>query len=196
MIKRLMYPGYRRFSANRHWLTRRFTQAGLIALTGLATTGILGVDTNLTVAHQGFLFLLFLIGMAVVATAFIRVRYAVERQLPRFGSAGVPLHYSVRFHNRKNHAQRNLVYLERLYDPRPSLQEFLNTPEEGEERRNWYDRTLGFYRWTWLLQTKLMARPNEIDLPTVPPRGRVERLGSGPRRGTARARNGPRPNWS
>lgn len=174
MIKRLMYPGYRRYSANRHWLTRRFTQGGLIALTGLATTGILGVDTNLTVAHQGFLFLLFLIVMAVFASVFIRVKFEVERQLPRFGSAGVRLHYGVRFHNRKNEPQRNLVYLERLFDPRPTLSEFLNTPEEGEEKRNWYDRTLGFYRWTWLLQTKLMGRPAELDLPTVPPRGTIE----------------------
>ena len=59
-------------------------------------------------------------------------------------------------------------------DPRPTLQEFVRTPEPGEERRTWFDRADGYYRWRWLLGRNIRARIPELAVPDLPPGGSCE----------------------
>ena len=83
--------------------------------------------------------------------------------LPRFATAGEPLRYRVTVRNDGSRSQRGLVLLEDTEDPRPSLAEFLAAREPGEERRNWFDRTVGYPRWMWLIERRRGAR-----VPAVP----------------------------
>jgi uncharacterized protein (DUF58 family) len=69
---------------------------------------------------------------------------------------------------------RGLRLLDDLADPRPSLQAFVRAKEPGEDRRNWFDRTLGYYRYRWLVsQTEITVR-GEQSLPELPPGGEAE----------------------
>jgi uncharacterized protein (DUF58 family) len=62
---------------------------------------------------------------------------------------------------------------EDLADPRPTLQEFLRSPEPGEERRNIFDRQLGYYRWLWLVSQRTVGHSKAASVAFCPPKGRV-----------------------
>src|SRR5690606_2001631 len=95
-------------------------------------------------------------------------KLSVERLLPRFGSAGEPLSYSLVFRNRSRTAQKSLIALDELTDPRPSFTQFASTPEPGEEKRNWFDRLYNYYRWNWLIAQNTRAQIGEQLIPDLP----------------------------
>ena len=84
----------------------------------------MGVDTNLSLAYQAFVFLSFLFIAALAGTQFSRTRVAAERALPRFGSVGLPVSYRVTLTNLTAKPQRGLSVTEDLADPRPTLAQF------------------------------------------------------------------------
>src|SRR5207244_833711 len=60
------------------------------------------------------------------------------------------------------------------YDPSPSFDEFLRAREPGEERRNWFDRTVGYPRWAWLIERRRGAGIAPRPLPPLPEGGARE----------------------
>lgn len=140
----------------------------------IVATGMMGVDTNLSLAYQAFVFLSLLFIAALAGTQFSRTRVAAERVLPRFGSVGRPVSYRVTVTNLTAKPQRGLAVTEELADPRPTLAQFVSTPEPGEERRNWYDRSNGYYRYAWLLEQNVRGKVGESPCPDLPPLGTAE----------------------
>ena len=187
-LQRRLHASYLFTSSFTWWWRRRFTKSGWLVFISIIATGMMGVDTNLSLAYQAFVFLSFLFIAALAGTQFSRTRVAAERVLPRFGSVGQPVSYRVTLTNLTDRTQRGLDVTEDLADPRPTLAQFASTPEPGEERRNWYDRNNGFYRYTWLLLQNIRAKVNEQPCPDLPPRGSADvRLDITPlRRGVVR----------
>ncbi len=149
-MKRLWYRLFRSTSSFQYRFGRRFTGAGKLVLGALGAAAAIGVDTNRTVGYQAFTFLLALLLIALAWSRAFRARLIVRRVLPRFVTAGEPAHYRIVIENGTARPQRGLVLLENLADPRPSFEEFTSAREPGEERRNWFDRTVGYPRWDWL----------------------------------------------
>ncbi len=172
--RRALYRSFRLVHALESWIGRRFTTAGRLVLGGLAASAVVGIDTGRTVAYQAFAFFAALLLVAMAASLFSRGRFSVHRTLPRFGTAGEPLTYRVLVENLTERRQSDLVLVEELADPRPSLEEFTRAREPGEERRNWFDRTVGYPRWVWLVERNRQAEIQEQPLPPLPPRGRAE----------------------
>ena len=173
-LLRRLYGSYRYSSAFTWWWRRRFTKGGWLVFFSIFATGLMGADTNLSLAYQAFVFLSLLFIAALAGTQFSRVRVEAERTLPRFGSVGLPVNYQVTLHNRTAKPQAGLTVTEDLADPRPSLDQFLATPEPGEERRNFYDRGNGYYRWAWLLSQNIRGKVNEAPCPDLPPKGSAD----------------------
>ncbi len=174
MFKRIIYRNYRAYTGIVYRLGRRVTPAGWIVLGGMFLTGGLGLDTTQTLSYQTFSFLFFSLVIAAIASAFARPKLDFERFLPRFGTAGEPLRYQLLIKNSQARTQRNLTVIENLPDARPSYEEFVSTPEPGEEKRNWYDRSQGWYRWEYLVSKNKKASAEEAPLPDVPPKAQVE----------------------
>src|SRR5688500_16874854 len=149
MLKRCLFRLYRSLSGLNFWFRQRFTAAGFLVLWGLVISAIVGLDTNFSLAYQIFWFLLCLLTVSIAFGLFSRARFHAFRQLPRFGTVGLPIQYSIAVENQTAHVQRDLQVGEAQLDPRPSLIQFLRTPEPGEEKRNWFDRLGGHYRWHW-----------------------------------------------
>src|SRR5207244_1771195 len=103
-----------------------------------------------------------------------RGRFSARRVLPRFASVGVPLTYRVAIANETGRRQEGLVLMEELTDPRPSFEEFVTAHEPGEERRNWFDRQVGYPRWAWLVAQKRGAVITPRPLPPLAPTGETE----------------------
>src|SRR5438552_11505105 len=73
-ILRVLFRLYRLFSSLRHRSQKRFTGAGLFVVCALIATAIMGLDTENTIAYQGFTLLLFLLVVAGCFSWFLRVR--------------------------------------------------------------------------------------------------------------------------
>src|SRR2546425_11794050 len=92
---RLLYRFYRLVSGVRYWAAKRFRRAGWFVLCALIAAGIMGLDTENSVAYQGFTLLLLLLLVAVAFSWFFRARFSATRLLPRFGTVDHPMDYTV-----------------------------------------------------------------------------------------------------
>src|SRR5918995_4298753 len=98
-------------------LRGRLTPAGRLVLAGLAAAAIIGPNTRLTVAYQAFTFLIALLAIATVLSVRLPPRLSVRRRLPRFGTVGEPLAYTVVLTNATDRVQPGLVLMEDVEDP-------------------------------------------------------------------------------
>ena len=174
MFGRLLYHSYRFLHAVQSWIRRRFTAGGKLVLTGLIFSAVLGVDTNLTMAYQVFTLTLFLLLMSLVSGTFFCVGLAVRRILPQFGSVDQPLPYRLQIRNAGSTLLRGLTVQDELADTRPSLEAFVRAREPGEDRRNWFDRNLGYFRWCWLVSRSEHSVAGEQSVPALSPGGDAE----------------------
>jgi len=170
MIKRFLYWSYRLFYVTKHFVTRRFTTGGQLVLFGLVASAIVGVDTKQTLAYQAFTFLLSLLIVSVAFSVRFHARFSVNRDLPRFGTAGEKLVYRIRIQNMSSKPQRDLVLFENVESPVPTFEEFLEGKEPGGETRNRLDRILGYYLWVWLISRKQIKMTDGKPLPKLLPK--------------------------
>jgi uncharacterized protein (DUF58 family) len=137
-------------------------------------SALIGMDIRRTVIYQAFSFLFILIVISFVWSLFFRIRLTATRLLPQFGTAGERLEYRTIVRNNTAKPQKGLLLLDNIEASPPTVEEFLYTPEPGEEKRNAYDRTILLYRWNWLISMKKGADAQEQPLPELPPKGVVE----------------------
>jgi uncharacterized protein (DUF58 family) len=165
MITYLLYRNYRFSSALKFWVQRKFTPAGALLIGAVIVMGGIGVDTNQAIAYQGFVLLWAILAVAFVWSFRKAPLFKAERILPRVGTAGQPLKYSLAVTNPGRADQFSITAQEDLGDPRPAFPEFANTPEPGERKRNPFDRFFRFYRWMWLTDLKQIAEsdPAKVD---------------------------------
>jgi hypothetical protein len=166
---RYLYRNYWTFASFTHRFGRRLTLTGWVMLIGTVAVGALGADTNASSSYQTFALLGCLVLASALCAPWGRTSLSLERMLPKFGSVGETLRYRILVRNRGRAPQNALSLIEQLPDPRPTLEEFVRTPEPGEERRNWMDRN--YYRWRWLLARNIRARIPELAVPDLPPGG-------------------------
>ena len=124
-IYKPIYWSYRNSSGLWHWASRRFTPAGLCVAAGWLVAGALAVDIAHNVTSQSFALLLAFLIFAVASSFFFRGKFSATRSLPRFGTAGQPLHYHAQVRNLTARPQVGLTLLDDLADPRPTFDEWL-----------------------------------------------------------------------
>jgi uncharacterized protein (DUF58 family) len=163
-MKRFTYFALRAFSALQRFLHERLTVAGWLAFTGGLAAAAVGIDTNRSMSYQLFGFVGALLGLAFLAAPLWRVRVAARRELPRYATAGETFEYRVVIENRGRKPVSGATLVEWLRDPRPGYEEWRQAREPGEERRNWFDRTQGYFRWRWLIERRTPERPREEPL--------------------------------
>ncbi|HLH56052.1 MAG TPA: DUF58 domain-containing protein [Verrucomicrobiae bacterium] len=143
LLFKFLYRVYRFMSGLRYWGYRRFTRAGLIVLCGVFIAGIFGTDSDNNVIYQGFTFLLLLLVLALCSSLFFRARFSAIRHLPRFGTVGAPLAYSIALKNLTSKPQTGLAVVESLADARPSFQDWLDFQLAYEQRARSFRYTQG-----------------------------------------------------
>jgi uncharacterized protein (DUF58 family) len=152
--------------ANRR-LEARTTAAGRgLAMLAMIAAAV-GIDTSLTLAYQ--VFSLALAALAVAWVASLRAPRGVQLAVaaPRQASAGLAFDCRVNVANRGAAALRDLDLRLEFADAQPSLDEF--TRGARSERRNRYDRWLGYYRFMELAAKKRNARAGEVSLADAAP---------------------------
>ena len=152
-----------------YWARRRFTLAGLCVAGGFIVAGAVGADIENTVTYQSFALLLAFLLLALAGSLFFRAKFSATRSLPRFGTAGQPLHYRVRVKNLTAKTQAGLTLLEELADPRPAFQEWLAF-QLAESRRVRPFRMAQRRR----KNPFRLANVKEAEVPPLPPGGEAE----------------------
>ncbi|MCG6954189.1 MAG: DUF58 domain-containing protein [Betaproteobacteria bacterium] len=166
---RFVYFGLRFFSAIDHRLRQRLTALGWIVFVGAAIAALAGIDTSQTATYQAFTLFAALLGLAIAGSAFFRARASIERELPRYLTAGEPCPYRVTVTNRGRGALAGASLEEHYRDPRPGYAEWRSTREPGEERRNWFDREMGYFRWRWAIERRIPQAQPAVALQTLAP---------------------------
>jgi hypothetical protein len=169
----VIYSLLRRFSVLDRWLRERLTPTGWLALGAAGAAAAGGIDLNQTLTAQAFTFLAALLALAFVASQAFRARVEVARQLPRYATAGEDFVYRVTVTNRGTAPLVGATVAERFRDPRPGYEEWRATREPGEQRRNWFDREIGYFRWRWLIERRIPENPTEAALPPSLPGSRT-----------------------
>jgi uncharacterized protein (DUF58 family) len=179
----VVYRLLRRFSVLDRWLRERLTPAGWLVLGAAGAAAAGGIDLNQTLTAQAFTFLSSLLLLAFFASLAFRARVEISRQLPRYATAGEDFIYRVAVTNRGDAPLVGATLAERFRDPRPGYEEWRATREPGEERRNWFDRKIGYFRWRWLIERRIPEQATEAPLPALAPgESLVLRLAFRPRR--------------
>jgi uncharacterized protein (DUF58 family) len=168
-MKRLVFLGLMALSTVQHFFRERLTLPGWLVFAAAATAAALGIDTSRTMSYQLFAFLVAVLGLSFLWAAFFRVRISARRELPRYASVGQTLEYAAVVENLGRAELRGLTVADRLRDPRPRYAEWRATREPGEKRRNWFDRTQGYFRWPWLIERRTPKRSPEAVLPPLLP---------------------------
>jgi len=132
-VLKILYRCYRIVSGARYALRRRLTAAGWLVVTAVLVAAFTGVDTDTTVAYQGFTPLLALCLLSVFFLKPFATRVEIERRLPRFATVGKPVQYTIALRNLGS-SQRDLTLIEDLADPRPSFHEW-KARQMATERR-------------------------------------------------------------
>jgi uncharacterized protein (DUF58 family) len=175
LFKRYVHYNYWSFASLTHRFSRRLTLTGWVMVGGTVAAAALGADTNASISYQTFAVLGCLVLASALCTPLGRPKLSLERVLPRFGSVGEPLRYRIRVRNEGRKPQNALKLIEELPDPRPTLEEFVLTPEPGEARRHWLYRRYGYHhRWRWLMARNIRARIPELAVPDLPPGGKAD----------------------
>ena len=105
--------------------------------------------------EESAIYMIFCFTICALATGSLWIfcrsaKVSAQRNLPEFGSVGQELHYVVEVQNDHHRTLSAMAFEEWPPDPTPDYETFANSPEPGEEKRNIVDRTMLFYRWTWL----------------------------------------------
>jgi len=146
---------------------------GLLMLGILLASGIVGIDTRYTMAYQIAGLAIALITVSFLSGLFVRVRFEVERFLPDFASDGETFEYRVRIRNVTKRRQAGLFIRERPDTGLPTFDAFIDSHEPGEEKRNRFDRFVGYPRWEWLISRTQGAEVRDVALPVIPPQGEI-----------------------
>src|SRR5512133_1888116 len=168
-ILRLLYWSYRLLAWARSMAFRRFERGGLAVASAILVAMVMVPDTENNVAYQAFTLLLFTLCVSLCFLFFFPARFAATRSLPRFGTVGWPLQYTVSVQNLTSRRQAGLTLLENLADTQPSFREWLEVPLADERRL----RSFRFSRGRRASSFKV-ARPLPAALPSLPPGGRAE----------------------
>lgn len=168
-MRRFFFHNFRILYNLDRWIRQHFTSAGLLIFGGMIAAGIFGIDTRQTVAYQLFSLLLVLLLLAIFSNLRFRVRFTAQRDLPKFATVGESLHYQVRIQNHTQKLQQCLILQENVKLNPPTFETFLHAKEPEYEKRNRFDRYVGYPRWVWLMHLSQGAEITEQSLPPIPP---------------------------
>lgn len=174
MLRRLLFHCFGFVFRFDRWVRKRFTNAGLLVLSSIVVSAVVGLDTNRTVAFQAFTFLLSILIISMLWGFISRTRFKAYRKLPRFVTVGEHFNYQIVIENKTGKDQKNLSLFENPEGHYPSYQEFLQAPNPDDSPRNVFDRNVGYHRWVWLVYKKQGASVEELPVPVLSPKDRKE----------------------
>jgi uncharacterized protein (DUF58 family) len=169
LLRRIIFRNFRYLYLADEWVRRRLGPGGKLLMAALVASAVFGVDTRQSHTYQVFAVLLTLLAVAVAERLFSRIPVEARRSLPQFATVGQAFSYRVKIRN-AGRGKLSGLYLSEVFDySLPTFDELFRAHEPGEERRNWFDRTVGYPRWLWLVARRRGAEVADQPLPPLGP---------------------------
>ncbi len=148
------YWAYSRGTSLNHFLRRRIRPAGVgLMIVIVVATGAAAGSAEPPV-FQTFSLACGMALVSLISVLFRRAKVEATREMPAHATAGQGFTYHVSLRNHRAKDLKRIELIETPRDPRPSQEAFLNSREPGEDKRNFYDRWLAWYRWNWLCEAR------------------------------------------
>ena len=155
LVRKLLFNNFRLFHRLSQWSRQRFTPAGSLIVGGLVASGIFGIDTRQSLSFQIFAITASLLFISILSAVTFRGRFGLQRKLPDYGTASLPLKYKVLITNARGRQHKDLILIDELTDHFPKYSEFISASDPRDKKRNWFDRTMGYPRLISLIRRKL-----------------------------------------
>ncbi|MBU1564873.1 MAG: DUF58 domain-containing protein [Proteobacteria bacterium] len=162
-----LYALYRRTERIKQWFSSRFTPVGKHFLLIVCIAILFGIEIQSTMIYQIFAIASSLLFLAFLSSLRFRANLKMRRILPETCIAGRELKYTVYIENRSRKNIKSVLYREHTIEQLPTWQEFSSSREEGEEKRNIFDRKMAYYRWLWLLRWSSRIESCDQELPEL-----------------------------
>ncbi len=146
----------------------RYTRLGKHFMLIVCIAFLFGFNVERTMIYQVFTLFFSLLVFSYVSTLRFNSGLIVKRDLPDTCVAGRELTYTIEIENSKDKTQRGILYREACIDALPDWHEFSTSKEEGEEKRNIFDRKMLYYRWLWLQRLANRLKSLDQELPGIP----------------------------
>lgn len=143
------YRAYSRFSKRGSSLRLKITPAGAVVIAVCIISGI----TGLNIFSSG-LYRVFTISLSLIIVSYfgrskkfpeLKIRVFFDRQY----KAGERSHFGVRIYNESDSVIKDIELIPVSKSLSPSKEEFINIKEPGEDKRNFWDRNIYYFRWLW-----------------------------------------------
>jgi uncharacterized protein (DUF58 family) len=168
MWQRFLLSQYRFIDRFDDWVKRHFTLTGHIVIAFLIASAVFGVDTRQSTTYQLFVFLLVLLVFSLVGGLFNHLKLTITRQLPRYGTVGEPLRYSVTLNNLTPRTYDRLALSERLHTTFPDAKQLAQF--YALHTKPWYQRSISFRLWRDCLSYQRGGIIVELELPPLTPK--------------------------
>jgi len=176
MLRRLLFHQFGLIYRISLWFSRHFSPLGHFLLGLLMVSAAFGANTRAAATYQLAALLAALFCLALLWGFFGRhakLAITVERLVPMHGTVDEPLRYQITLRNTGTRIERGLSLLDQLNVRFPEWGEFSTSADPARERRNPFDRYVGFHRWQRLMRMNRGANIVERPLPDLPPGRRV-----------------------
>lgn len=162
MIREALFNGFSQVTRGDPYRKRRTTERGRMLVMAIVICAALGIDTDQSLVYQVFALLLSLLVISRLSLRLPSPQLRLHRVLPRTATAGQPFDYSVQVTNLGDDDELEITVVDNPRARIPDLETFLTTPEPDEDKRNAWDRFVGFYRYLWLqrLMTGIAIAPS------------------------------------
>ncbi len=139
-------------------------------LTGVILSACMGIDTFRSMVYQVFALLFSLLLISFIFSLPPKRGLSARRRLPEFATAKQSFRYTLIIENQTRQKKSGFELQEDFKDPRPSLEQFINTQEPFEHKRNLWDRSFKVQRWMWLVKQNQNAETKPVAIPETGPR--------------------------
>ncbi len=162
-MKRRYYKWYSATYRLNAKIDRLLTITGKVVFLCAFALIFFGLNTRSSMLFAVFAVAIALLAADALSLMFKSFDFEFERFLPDFASKGKRVDYPVvlRKTGDKNETE-NLFYEEIPANPLPAFEVFEAAREPGEEKRNSFDRKMGYYRWKWLIEKNCGGKHTEF----------------------------------
>ena len=156
--KSMRINNFKRLHRLSNWYTSRFTFPGKCIVTSAVITALLGINVFRGSTYQLFAVFISILLIAILASRLIKRQCYCKRILPKLATVGEPLNYKVAVTNNTKNIINNLFLVDTLVENYPSRAEFVKFFDSKSQSENWFDKYVGFPRWSRLLKWKTGAQ--------------------------------------
>jgi len=163
--QKLLLKQYHKVYRYDNWMRRHFTVTGHLVVLMMIASMVFGIDTGHSTTYQLFVFLAVILVFALLNSVFNRLKVDFKRVLPRYGTVGETLTYTVKLTNLTKKDYDKLGFIELLDETLPTYSQLKDFYQLNSLA--WFKRGVSFRHWRRYLHTQRGGMIAEMPLNTL-----------------------------